>query len=101
MRVEEGLFLNRIALGAGRVSPGSVKRAAAVVADFADSGSAFGDGTAVAARKAAQATVFELFVEMRIGFLDMLIEDRAQGGGHLEFILRRGSILRLRVLRSG
>jgi len=80
MRVEEWLLFDWIALGAGGVSPGDVKRATAVVADFADSGLAFGDGAAMSAGETAQAVVVELLVEGGIGFADLLVEKTAERG---------------------
>ncbi len=78
--VEEWLLLNRVALSSCGVSPGNVEFAATVEADFADSGLAFGDGTAVAAGEAAQAVVFEIFYQGRFGFVGALVEDGAEGG---------------------
>jgi hypothetical protein len=88
MRVEERLFLNRIALRSGSVSPGNEKRAAAVVADLADSGLAIGNGTAMAAGKTAHPIVIQFFVKASIGFSDLLVENGAEGSGHLKAILR-------------
>ena len=86
MGVEKRFLLDGIAVRAGGVSPGNVERAATVVADFADSGLAFGDGTAVSAGEAADAVVGESFVERGVCFADALIEDGAEGG-HSAFIL--------------
>jgi hypothetical protein len=80
MGVEERLFLDGVTLGSGGISPGDVECAAAVVADFADAGLAFGNGTAVSAGKAADAIVVEMFVEGGIGFSDSFVEDGAEGG---------------------
>jgi hypothetical protein len=55
--VEKRLLLDGIALRSGDVSPGNVELAAAVEADFADAGLAFGNGAAVSAGEAAQAIV--------------------------------------------
>ena len=68
MGMKERFFFDGVALGSGGVSPGDVERAAAVVADFADSGLAFGDGTTMSAGEAAHAVVVELLVERGIGF---------------------------------
>ena len=88
MGVEERLLLHGIALGSGGVSPGDIEGAAAVVADFADSGLAFGDGAAVSAGEAAEAVVAELFDKGGVGFADALVEDGAEGGhGGPGFIL--------------
>jgi hypothetical protein len=94
MGVEKRFFLDGIALRAGGVSPGNVEGAAAVVADFADTGLAFGDGTAVSAGEATDAVVGESFVESWVGFADLLVEDGAQGR-HLgaSFILTLDSAL--------
>jgi len=80
MGVEKWLFLDGIALGAGGVSPGYVERAAAVVADFADAGLAFGDGAAMSAGETAHVVVGELLVQGGIGFVDSLVENGAEGG---------------------
>jgi hypothetical protein len=79
MGVEEWLFLDWIALGSCYVSPGNQQRATVVVADFADARLAFGDGATVSAGEAADAVVLEFFVEAGIGFLDLLVEDAAEG----------------------
>ena len=55
--MEERLLLDGIALHARGVSPGNVELAAAIEADFADSGLAFGNGAAVSAGKTADAAV--------------------------------------------
>ena len=78
--VKKRLLLDGIALRSGGVSPGDVELAAAVVADLADAGLAFGDGAAVAAGEAADAVVVELLVESCVGFADSLVEDGAEGG---------------------
>jgi hypothetical protein len=80
MGMEEWFLLDWIALGAGGVSPGDVERAAAIVADFADSRLAFGDGTTMSAGEAAHAIVLALFEEGGIGFADLLVENGAEGG---------------------
>jgi hypothetical protein len=88
--VEEGLLLDRIALGSGGVAPRDIEFAAAVVADFADSGLAFRDGTAMSARETAEAIVVELLVESGFGFTDSFVENTAEGGhGDLVLILTR------------
>jgi len=93
VRVEERLFFDGITLRSGGVSPGHVERAAAVVADFADAGLAFGDGTGMSAGEAADAIVVELFVERGIGFPNSFVEDGAEGGhGSLSILaLREGA----------
>ncbi len=80
MRVKEWLLFDRVALSSGGVSPGDVERAAAIVADFADAGLAFGDGAAMSAGEAAHAIVLELLVESGIGFANSLVENGAEGG---------------------
>jgi hypothetical protein len=85
--VEKWLLLDWIALGSGGVAPGDIERAAAVVADFAYAGLAFGDGAAVSAGEAAQAIVFELFVKTGIGLADSLVENCAEGGHELALTL--------------
>ena len=57
---------------AGGVSPGDIERAAAVEADLAYAGLAFGNGTAVAAGEAADAAVVQFLVEGGIGLADLL-----------------------------
>jgi hypothetical protein len=78
--VEEGLLLDGIALHAGGVSPGDVEFAAAIEANFADSGLTVGDWTTVAAGEAADAVIAEIFNQARISFADSLVENVAQGG---------------------
>jgi hypothetical protein len=60
-------------LGGCGVSPGNVEGAGAVVADFADSELTFRNRTTMAAGEAADAIVAEIFVEMGIGFLNLLL----------------------------
>jgi hypothetical protein len=85
IRVEKWLLLDGITLGSGSVSPRNIERAAAVVADFAHAGLAFGNRAAVSAGEAAHAVVLELFVKSGIGFADVLVENTAEGahGGPL------------------
>src|SRR6202035_974974 len=80
MRMKEWLLLDRVALGSGSVSPGDIERAAAVVADFADTGLAVWDGAAMAASEAAYAVVVELLVKAGIGLANSLVENTAEGG---------------------
>ena len=80
MGVEEGLFLDGIALHAGGVSPWNEEGAGAIEADFADSGLAVRDGAAVSAGEAADAVVVEFFVKRGGGFADVVVEDLAEGG---------------------
>jgi hypothetical protein len=80
MSVEEGLLLDGIALHSGGISPGNEEFSAAIEADFADSGLAFGDGAAMTAGETAYAIILEMLVESRIGFADSLVENVAQGG---------------------
>jgi hypothetical protein len=49
-----------------------------LLADFADSGLAFGDGAAMAAGKAADAVVGQSFIEAGVCLADALIEDAAE-----------------------
>ena len=91
--MEEWLLLDGVTLGSSGVSPGDVERAAAVVADFADAGLAFGDGAAVSAGEATDAVVLEFFVETGIGFADSLVENGTEGGhGDLLAILTLGRL---------
>jgi hypothetical protein len=78
--VEERFFLNRIALGAGCVSPGNIEGAAAVIANLANAGLAVGDGTAMAAGEATHAVVVELFVKTGISLANVFVENAAEGG---------------------
>jgi len=80
MGVEEWFFFDWIALGSGGISPGYVERTAAVVADFADSELAFGNGAGMSAGEAAHAVVLEFFEKGGIGFADLLVENGAEGG---------------------
>ena len=78
--MEEGLLFDGVTLRAGDVSPGTVERAASVVAYFADSGLAFGDRAGMAAGVAADPLAAQVFDQCGIGFADFLIEDGAEGG---------------------
>ena len=80
MRVEERLLFDGIALHPCGISPGNVKRAAAVVAHFADAGLALGNGAAVTAGETANAVVVEFLVESWIGLANSAVEDVAEGG---------------------
>ena len=80
MRVKKRFLLDRIALSPGGISPWNIERAAPVVADFADARLAVGDGAAMSASEATHAVFVELFVEIEVGFANVLIEDGAQGG---------------------
>jgi hypothetical protein len=85
MRVKKWLLFDGIALRSGGVSPGNVKSAAPVIADFADARLAVGNGTTVSASEAAYPVLVKLFVKKRIGLTNALVENGAQGGygGHL------------------
>ncbi len=76
--MEERLLLDGIALHAAHISPGHVQSAAAVVANLADSGLPFRDGTAMAAGEAAKPIAVELFV--KLAFACVLVDDIAEGG---------------------
>jgi hypothetical protein len=78
--MEKGLLFDGIALHSGGISPRHVESAATVKAHLADSGLPLGNGTAVAAGKAADALIAEILVERRIGFADSLVENVPQGG---------------------
>jgi len=75
--MEEGFFLNGIALHPSGVSPGDIEFATAIEADPADAGLAVGNWAAVAAGIAADAIVAERLDEGRIGFADSLVENVA------------------------
>jgi hypothetical protein len=89
--VKKGLLFDGIALHSGGVSPRHVESAATIEADFADAGLSFGNGTAVAAGKAAHAIIAEILGERGIGFADSLVENVTQGGHRkpLVYILTR------------
>ena len=76
--MKEGLLLDWIALGSRGVSPWNIQRPTAVVANFADSGLAFGNGAAMSASEAAHTVVLEFFVEKRIGFTNSLVQNTAE-----------------------
>jgi hypothetical protein len=80
MGMKKWFLFDRVALGAGGVSPGDVQSAAAIVADFAHSRLAFGDGAAMSASEAAHAAVVEFLVKTGIGFADSLVENTAESG---------------------
>ena len=80
IRVEKWLFLDRIALSSGSVFPGNKELATAVVAHFANTGLAFGDGTAMSASKTAHTVVVEFLDKGGFGFADTFVEDSAEGG---------------------
>src|SRR5450631_130792 len=80
VRVEERLLFDGIALRPGGISPRNVECAAAVVADFAHAGLAFGDRAAVTARETSDAVVVEFFVERGVGLANSLVQDVAEGG---------------------
>ena len=77
--MEEGLLFNGIALHSRGVSVRDIERTAAVVADFAHAGLAFGNWAAVTAGEAADTIVVELFVERDVGFTNSTVEDVAEG----------------------
>jgi hypothetical protein len=63
IRMEEGLFLNGVALHSGGVSPRGIESAFAVEADFTYSSLPLGNGAAVATGEAANAIVAEMLVK--------------------------------------
>ena len=77
--MEEWFFLDRIALGSRRVSPRYVELAAAVEANFSNSGLPFGNRAAMAAGEAAQAIVFKPLDKPHISLADALVKNGAQG----------------------
>jgi hypothetical protein len=60
-------------LHAGGITPGHIKRAAAVVADLANAGLAIGNWATVTAGKTADAVVVEFLVKRRVRFADSLV----------------------------
>jgi len=91
--MKKRFLLDRIALVSCGVSPGSVERTAAVVADFADAGLAVGDGAAVSASEAAHTIVVEPFVKARIGLTNFFIENTAQVGQRIDLGRRTSEAL--------
>ena len=73
--MEEGLLLDRIALDSANVSPGDIELAAAVVANLADTGLAFGDRALVSAGVAAQAIAVERLDQLGSSLANMRVED--------------------------
>jgi hypothetical protein len=62
--VVEGLLFDRVALHSGGVTPGYLKFASFIEADFADAQLPFGNAAAVAASEAAHETPVELLVKL-------------------------------------
>ena len=91
--VEKWLLFDGIALRSGGVSRGNVELAAAVEADFADSGLTFGNGTTMSAGEAAETIVFETLDQRGVGLADVIVQNGAKGG-HLTSIL---TLLRART----
>ena len=87
MGMEERLFLNGIALHSCGVSPGNVERAAAIEADFADSGLTLRNRAAVAAGKAADSLVPEVFHERGFGLTNLLFENSTESGHSVNSIV--------------
>jgi len=75
--VEEGLFLDGIALYTANIAPRHIQRTAAVVAHLADAGLAVGDRATMAAGITADTVAVELFVQL--SFADVLVNDVAEG----------------------
>ena len=76
--MEEGFFLDGIALHSADIAPRNVKLAALVIADFADTHLSFCDWATMATGETADAVALDGFVE--IPFTDVLVEDFAEGG---------------------
>ena len=78
--VKKWLFLDRIALSSSSVSPRNEELTAPVVADFANTRLALGDGAAMSAGETAYAVVVEFLDESGFGFVDAFVEDGAECG---------------------
>jgi hypothetical protein len=74
-------------LRTSRITPRDIKRPAAVVADFAHSGLAVWDGTAMSARETANPVVLEPLVKTGISFADSLVENGSEGGHGTLYLL--------------
>ena len=64
--MEEGFFLNGIALHTAHIAPGHKQGSAQVVANFADAGLAVWDLATVPAGKTSHPVAVELFVELAL-----------------------------------
>src|SRR3954470_5344999 len=78
--VEEGFFLDGIALDAAYIAPWNVELAALVVADFANPGLPFGNRAGMSTGVAAQAVAVELLNQLGRGLADMPVQDVFKGG---------------------
>src|SRR5437868_13437206 len=76
--MEEGFFLDGITLHSAHVSPRHVQGPTTVVANFADTRLAVGDGTTMPARKTPHAVTVELLVQFGRGLAHVLINDFTQ-----------------------
>src|SRR5271165_5022617 len=78
--MEERLLLDRIALHAAHITPRDIESAAAVISNFANSGLAVGNRTAMAAGVTANAIAVKLLVKLACAFANVLVYDIAQSG---------------------
>jgi len=85
--VEEGLFLDRIALYAAHVPPRDVESSAPVVTDFANAGLAVGDRATVSACVTTNTVAIEFLVE--VTFAHLLVDDFTKGGHGLSVNILR------------
>src|SRR6202158_2713963 len=76
MSMEEGLFLDRVALDAANIAPGDKQRSAAVVANLANPGLAFWDLATVPAGKTPHPVTVELFEQFALAnvFMNDFVE---------------------------
>ena len=70
--MEEWFLFDRIALYSAHITPRNIKRAAAVIADLANTRLSFGDRTAMPAGKTSHPAEVQLLVE--IAFPHSLVE---------------------------
>ena len=76
--VEEGLFLDGVALGAGDVSPGDAQLSPGVESNFADPRLPLEDGAAVAASSAADAPAVQRLPQLPLA--GVFSQDPGQSG---------------------
>jgi len=82
--VKKRLFLYWVALNSADVSPGHVKFAALIKANFAHTCLAFRNGAAVTASEATNAVAFDRFVQ--VTFTDLLVQDFTERGQRVPLV---------------
>ena len=87
MRVEKWLLLDGIALHASGISEWNVKLSATIKTDFADSGLTLRNRAAVAAGKAADSLVPEVFHERGFSLTNLLFENSTESGHSVNSIV--------------